>query len=188
MIKTDLHPKIEASFASEKELFLKKMTEVLELKEPEEELGVIVEEITKIFRNWAENKEQLLDDEGRSRMSFLDPRPAVASEESEAAVVLSTSRSFTPQYNQTKDSLLPLQMKVAIRDLLSREQQSPEKKAKLTEASWTQLSQSEKILFEHLQRVIERLEHANRWVFAVQQLSESDVKKTKFLSNTNQKA
>ncbi len=190
MIKTDLNPKIEASFTSEKALFLKNMAHILDIEETSDELGMICEEITKIFRNWAENKEQLLDDEGRSRMRFLNPRPEAILEETQldTDIALPMLRSFTPRYNQTKVSLLPLHIKASVEDFLRREQQDPEKSKKITESAWDKLKHSDEMLFTYLQGVIARLEHANRWVFAVQELSESDMKQAKLLSNNIQKA
>ncbi len=192
MIKTKLHEKIEDSFTEEKETFLKALSTHLALLEPSQEINDISEEITKIFRNWAETKEQLLDESGRKLMQFLTspgngPQPDAPSlPDVQEQVALPMARSFTCAYSATKTQILPSLLRIDLQELIKREQNHPERGKLLSDTQWQSIKPdvANSLMYNYLQGVIKRLEHANRFVFAIQQLAEVKLSNTKKLSAT----
>ena len=176
MISSDLHPKIEGSFNCEKTKLLNSLSKALEITPEHAALVLIVERINDVYREWAENKEQRFDAQGRSLMSFLTTGAApIDSPPESEPVVLSMTKSFTPQYNQKKANLLPLQIITEIQRVIRETGLAMQSDKGLTMDQQIILTLRSDLFDEALKAYIRVLEHANRLVFGVQQLGSVNV-------------
>jgi hypothetical protein len=171
IINSDLYPQIESSFDSEKDKLQKALAKIFDLPLESDILVTIASKVNDLYRNWAENKEQYYDEMGRARMAFLTSKIESSTPQSSDSVEavnimdLIFKKNMLAQYLEAQNNMLPLSI---IADLQKIFQDVS------TESYIKHFAAHQQIFAFILKSYINILEHANRFVFGAQKLSETD--------------